>query len=58
METPFEPYMGHSGIKKAPNIVLYSKISQPYSQYPLQARASDGAIYPFLQVTKSYYSLV
>ena len=47
METPIEPYMGHWGIKKAPerpNMVQYGKISQPYSQYPV--RASGGAVYP------------
>ena len=43
MKTPFEPYIGHWGIKEAhklPNMVLYGKFSQPYSQYPVWARAN------------------
>ena len=33
-----------------PNIVLYGKFSQPYSQYTVQARASSEAVYPLYNV--------
>ena len=35
-----------NGPQKGHNMVLNGKFSQPYSQYPVQARASGGAVYP------------
>ena len=32
--------------QKGPNRVLNGKLSQPYSQYPVRAQASDGAVNP------------
>ena len=31
-------------------MVLYGKFSQPYSQYPVRARASGGAVYPLFKL--------
>ena len=46
--------LNHTGVKEAlnrpqkrPNMVLIGKFSQPYSQYPVRARASGGAVYPW-----------
>ena len=31
-------------------MVLIGKFSQPYSKYPVQARASGGAVYPLFNI--------
>ena len=49
MGTPFEPIWVTEALnspQKGPNMVLDGMFSQPYSQYPVQAQASDLAVYP------------
>ena len=42
--------------QKCPNIVLNGKFSQPHSQYPVQAQASDGAVFPlYLSLSHRLY---
>ena len=41
METLVEPFIGHWSI----NMTKICQFSQPYSQYSVQSRASDGAVY-------------
>ena len=32
--------------------MLYGKFAQPYSQYPVRARASGGAVFPIYCITQ------
>ena len=51
METHFEPYMGHWGIKQVPKGPKYgAKFLQPYSPYLVRERAYVRSCIPCLSV--------
>ena len=41
-----------------PNKVQKDKFSRQYNQYPVQARASGGAVYPLLRMIKTKWRLL